>query len=105
MNRRGNVLEVDGAGTFRAHVQYRDAARKKTHITGPKRDDREEAEADLVAMRRAAGVFASNREMALKSMAAEATRLKLTAEDRRRRRLTRSIWNCGESTIGMSPRV
>ena len=31
----GKVIEVDGGGTFRAHVQYRDAAGKKTHITGP----------------------------------------------------------------------
>ena len=65
-------------GTFRAHVQSRDAAGLRCEICGPRREQRRRAEADLAQMR-AAGAVGNTREQGLQIMAAEARRLQVSA--------------------------
>ena len=64
---------------YRAHVQYRDEAGAQKNIRGPDRSDEARAEADLAQMRAAAAV-GKTREQGFEIMAAEAQRIKLTAE-------------------------
>ena len=64
-----------GDTSFRAHVQYRDAAGQKKEFQGPWRTDRATAEADLVAMRAVGALFESDREKGLVAMRAEARRI------------------------------
>ncbi len=62
-----------------ARVQYCDEAGVKMQICGPVRSDEARAEADLAQMRAAAAV-GKTREQGFEIMAAEAQRIKLTAE-------------------------
>ena len=76
----GELGSVEVAeGTFRAHVQYRDAASRHIDIRGPKRTWRPRAEVDLEQIR-AAGAVGRNREEGLAIMAAEARRIQLSAQ-------------------------
>ena len=65
-------------GTFRAHVQNRDAAGLRCEICGPRREQRRRAETDLDQMR-AAGAVGSTREQGLQYMSAEARRPQVSA--------------------------
>jgi len=65
-------------GTFRAHVQNRNAAGLRCEICGPRREQRRRAETDLDQMR-AAGAIGNSREQGLQYMAAEARRLQVSA--------------------------
>jgi len=66
-------------GEFSAHVQFRDDGGTNTHIYGPSRGSEGEAQKDLDQIRAAGGVGAT-REEGLKIMAAEARRIKMSAE-------------------------
>ena len=77
------LMELGGVeisdGTFRAHVQYRDVARKHTDIRGPKRSSRTRAEIDLEQIR-LSSTAGRTREEGLEIMAAEARRIQLSAQ-------------------------
>ena len=64
---------------FRAHVQFRNDTGEQKHILGPSRGSGNEAQKDLDQIRAAGGVGAT-REESLKIMAAEARRIKMSAE-------------------------
>ena len=66
-------------GTFRAHVKYRDAARKQIDILGPKRISHTRAQIDLERIR-LASTAAKTREEGLEIMAAEARRIQISAQ-------------------------
>ena len=69
-----------GHGTeFRAHIQFRADDGKRINICGPSRATENEAQKDLDQIRAAGGVGAT-REEGLKIMAAEARRIKMSAE-------------------------
>ena len=69
-----------GHGTeFRAHIQFRADDGKQINICGPSRATENEAQKDLDQIRAAGGVGAT-REESLKIMAAEARRIKMSAE-------------------------
>ena len=64
---------------YRARVQYCDEAGVKKEICGPDRSDKARAKVDLAHMRAAAAV-GKTREQGFEIMAAEAQRIKITAE-------------------------
>ena len=64
---------------MRAHIQFRADDEEQKHIYGPNRSTDEEAQKDLDQIRAAGGVGAT-REEGLKIMAAEAQRIKMSAE-------------------------
>ena len=64
---------------FRAHIKFRDDDGKYKNIYGPSRGSEGEAQKDLDQIRAAGGVGAT-REEGLKIMAAEARRIKMSAE-------------------------
>ena len=68
-----------GAADFRAHIQYREKG-KNSHIYGPHRQRRDDAQNDLEAIRLAANPFPDSREEALEAMRKEAQRLKDLAQ-------------------------
>jgi len=71
---------IDGHGTdFRAHIQFRNDSGELKHIHGPSRATEGDAQKDLDQIRAAGGVGAT-REEGLKIMAAEARRIKMSAE-------------------------
>ena len=77
MNGLGTVY---GRGAeFHAHINLRDGDGKQTNIYGPSRATENEAQKDLDQIRAAGGVGAT-REEGLKIMAAEARRIKMSAE-------------------------
>ena len=64
---------------FRARVQFRNDTGEQKHILGPSHGSGNEAQKDLDQIRAAGGV-GRNREESLKIMAAEARRIKISAE-------------------------
>ena len=74
-------------GEFRAHLQLRNEESTKINIRGPCRTTEEEAQKDLAQIR-AAGAVGSTREESLKIMAAEARRIKISAEYQNQIQLT-----------------
>ena len=71
---------IDAHGTdFRAHIQFRNDSGELKHIHGPSRATENEAQKDLDQIR-AAGDVGATREEGLKIMAAEARRIKMSAE-------------------------
>ena len=67
------------SGVYRASMQYRDDASKRTNIYGPDRLDEARAKADLAQIR-AAGAVGKTREEGLAIMAAEARRIQESAK-------------------------
>ena len=81
-----NKTAVNNLGTiyahgaeFCAHIQFRDDNGDNKHIYGPSRGSENEAQKDLDQIRAAGGVGATRKE-GLKIMAAEARRIKMSAE-------------------------
>ncbi len=66
-------------GGFRSHMNLRNETGAQMNIYGPSRETEEEAQRDLDQVRAAGGVGAT-REEGLRTMAAEAQRIKLAAE-------------------------
>ena len=67
------------SGVYRANMQYRDDAGKRTNIYGPDRLDETRAKTDLAQIR-AAGAVGKTREEGLAIMAAEARRIQESAK-------------------------
>ena len=64
---------------LRAHIRFRSDGEEQKHIYGPSRGSEGEAQKDLDQIRAAGGV-GRNREESLKIVAAEARRIKISAE-------------------------
>ena len=72
------VVDANKEG-LHAHIRFRSDGEEQKHIYGPSRGSDGEAQKDLDQIRAAGGV-GRNREESLKIMAAEARRIKISAE-------------------------